>query len=336
LKDRTQIDRLRGPVLRAVSRSFYLSVRILPLRLRDPIALAYLLARATDTIADTTEISAGMRSETLRNLADAIQDKLPPEEIAGLRDSFAPRQKNQSEQALIEALPACLDWLETLRADDLRDIRNVLAKINRGQSFDVERFGEANGVRTLATASELNEYTYLVAGCVGEFWTSVCFRHLRNFTDRSKDEMSILGRQYGQGLQLINILRDAGNDLRNGRCYLPSEELHSRGITAEEIFRQPVQAQSILEKWRVEAENGVAAGLEYTCAIAPKRIRVATALPALIGARTLALLRAAGIDALQRIVKVPRPEVRQIMTSTAIALASPGFLQKKFARLLHS
>ncbi|MGZ5554019.1 MAG: squalene/phytoene synthase family protein, partial [Chthoniobacterales bacterium] len=59
---------LRGPILRAVSRSFYLSIRLLPAKLRDPIALAYLLARATDTIADTSEISAALRAEELEKL----------------------------------------------------------------------------------------------------------------------------------------------------------------------------------------------------------------------------------------------------------------------------
>ncbi len=33
------------------------------------------------------------------------------------------------------------------------------------------------------------------------------------------------GKRYGKGLQLINILRDAGSDLRAGRCYFPNEEL---------------------------------------------------------------------------------------------------------------
>ena len=64
---------MRGPVLRAVSRSFYLSIRLLPEKLRDPIALAYLLARATDTIADTSEISAELRAQELEKLAAQIQ-----------------------------------------------------------------------------------------------------------------------------------------------------------------------------------------------------------------------------------------------------------------------
>ena len=49
------IARLQHPPA-PVSRSFYLSISILPKPLRDPVALGYLLARASDTIADTAEL----------------------------------------------------------------------------------------------------------------------------------------------------------------------------------------------------------------------------------------------------------------------------------------
>lgn len=333
MKDNSQIDRLRGPVLRSVSRSFYLSVRLLPTRLRDPIALAYLLARATDTIADTTEISPKLRSESLRILVAAIQGKAVGKGILSLRDSFTPRQTSESERALIQALPAYLEWLETLPDQDRSDIRRVLEKINCGQSLDVDRFGEAEGVHALPTASDLDEYTYLVAGCVGELWTEICFRHLGNFADRSKQEMLALGREYGQGLQLINILRDAGNDLRNGRCYFPEDELRNRDLAPGEILREPSQIRPILDKWRERAESGVAAGLEYACAIGSKRVRIATALPALIGARTLSQLREAGSDALQQNVKIDRIEVRRIIRTVFATVGSRRSLRKLFARL---
>ena len=44
------VSSLRGPILRQVSRSFYLSIFLLPKKLRDPVSLGYLLARAADTI----------------------------------------------------------------------------------------------------------------------------------------------------------------------------------------------------------------------------------------------------------------------------------------------
>src|SRR4030095_8582367 len=91
-----------------------------------------------------------------------------------------------------------------------------------------------------------------------------------------------------------NILRDAGADLRAGRCYLPADELRSLAVAPEELLTQPQRAESLLRVWRERAEQGMMKGLEYACAIQPRRVRLATALPTLIGTRTLALLRAAG------------------------------------------
>ena len=321
-------------ILRSVSRSFYLSIRILPRDLRDPIGLAYLLARATDTIADTAELSAEVRGENLRILADAIQGNSPAAAATRLRQSFAPLQKNAVERALIEELPACLDWLEHTSVADRADIRDVLVHINRGQSLDVQRFPNVTGLRALRNAAELEEYAYLVAGSVGEFWTRICFRHLRNFSNSSPPEMFELGKRYGMGLQLVNIIRDAGPDLRNGRCYFPADELAAQGISPGRVLQEPERMTAILQKWEDKAQVGLAAGLDYSCAIDESfRVRFATVLPALIGARTIALLREAGTGVLNHRVRMPRNEVWSIMISIATQRASPPSLRTKFERL---
>jgi farnesyl-diphosphate farnesyltransferase len=322
---------LRGPVLRSVSRSFYLSLRILPAALREPLSLAYLLARATDTIADTPEPPAALRMDALARLAAAIQGTAGQETAAQLRESFAPLQSNEAERTLIDRLPALLDWLDEMEPGDRDEVRSVLEKINRGQRLDLERFAASGEVRALANASELDEYTHLVAGCVGEFWTRLCFAHVKNFSERSESEMRELGVRYGQGLQLVNILRDAGDDLRHGRCYFPADELQLVGIFGGEILREAAPALTVIKKWREKAERGIEAGIEYACAIRNRRVRFATALPALIGARTLALLRDAGPAIFERRVKVPRREVRRIILASA--LASPQSLRRTFQEL---
>jgi farnesyl-diphosphate farnesyltransferase len=329
-----EIERLRGPILRSVSRSFYLSLRVLPRPLRDPLSLAYLLARATDTIADTPEPPAELRAEALRNLAGAIQGDAPIETADSIRNSFAPLQSNEAERALIDALPAALEWLELFADRDRREVREVLKRINKGQRLDLERFGAGAGIQSLPTGADLDEYTYLVAGCVGEFWTRICFAHVQNFSDRAESDMLALGVQYGKGLQLINILRDVGSDLRAGRCYLPASELHSLGVTPEEILAKPARVESILRHWRENAEQGLIAGIDYACAIKQRRVRFATALPALIGARTLSLMREAGGEVFERTVKVSRAEVNKIMASIAVRLASPRVLRETFLRYL--
>ena len=327
------VRQLRGSILRSVARTFYLSVRILPKRLRDPVALAYLLARASDTVADTTELSAELRAEKLRILARGIQGEALGGAIVDLSASFVPLQKDESERALIESLQACLDWLDQSDVTDREEIRAALENINRGQLRDLEQFRDRNRVIALETPADLDEYTYLVAGSAGEFWTRLCFRHVRNFATRSENEMLDLGKRYGMGLQLVNILRDAGADLRAGRCYFPNEELATARMEASQIIREPERFQPIYRKWREKAERGVEAGIQYSRAVRNRRVRAATVLPALIGARTLALLRDAGATALHRKIKVPRREVRRIVLSLMTTLAARSQIDAMFRQL---
>src|SRR6266436_3567279 len=323
---------LENMILRSVSRSFYLSIRFLPAQLRQPIALAYLLARATDTIADTTGISRLVRIETLKMLSNGIQGKASRDVVVDLIASFIPLQVNKNEQRLLESLPDCLDWLDQIEHADRADIRVLLEKITRGQMLDLQRFDDPREIRALSTAADLDEYTYLVAGCVGEFWTRLCFRHVRNFARLSEDEMLALGKRYGMALQLINVLRDAGSDLRAGRCYFPEYELNAVHLTPSQILSEPERFQPIYRTWLENAKAGLESGMEYSRAIKNRRVRAATVLPALIGARTLALLKAAGPAALQRIVKVARSEVRAMILSLGLTLASRSRIDAIFDR----
>jgi farnesyl-diphosphate farnesyltransferase len=318
----TSIRKLQTAILRSVSRSFYLSIRLLPAQLREPVALAYLLARTTDTVADTAQISGTVRRETLKMLSNGIQGTASREVAVDLTASFVPLQENAAEQRLLRSLPDCLKWLEHMAAADRNDIRVVLEKITRGQMLDLERFDSPTETRALQRAADLDEYTYLVAGCVGEFWTRLCFRHVRDFSSLSEDQMLVLGKRYGMALQLINVLRDAGSDLRAGRCYFPEEELSAVDLTAAQILSEPERFQPVYRRWTEKAQDELECGMQYFRAIRNRRVRAATVLPALIGARTLALLREAGPIALQRKIKVTRGEVRQMILSLAVAFAS--------------
>jgi farnesyl-diphosphate farnesyltransferase len=332
-RDKELARTLLGPILRSVSRSFYLTIRLLPRRLRKPVGLAYLLARATDSVADTAEVPALVRAETLSELLSIIEGQASPERMVEVAQSFAPLQTNQAEQRLVEALPDSLQNLYRLEASDQKDIVVLLGKIIKGQALDVARFGDATQVRALTTDRELHEYTYLVAGCVGEFWTELCFRHVRDFSKQSKAEMIELAKRYGAGLQLINILRDAHADLQAGRCYFPKEELDAIGIEPSQILLEPDRIDLVYDKWLEEAQRDLNAGMNYIHAIRNRRVRGATALPALIGARTLTLLRAAGPAALHHKVKVSRNEVRGILASVVFTLASGPHIEKMFRRM---
>jgi farnesyl-diphosphate farnesyltransferase len=323
---------LRTAILRSVSRSLYLSIRFLPRQLREPIALAYLLARTTDTVADTARVPGTVRMEALKMFSDGILGKASRKMVVNQVASFVPLQENAAERTLLDSLSDCLEWLEQIERADRDDIRAVLEKITHGQMLDLHRFNDTTKVRALETAADLDEYTYLVAGCVGEFWTRLCFRHLQNFASLTQDEMLALGRRYGMGLQLINVLRDAGPDLRAGRCYFPNDELVAIGLSAAQILSESDRLQPIYKRWMDKAQDGLACGMQYSRAIRNRRVRAATVLPALIGARTLALLRQAGASALHQTIKVPRREVRAMILSLVVRLASRSRIDSIFER----
>jgi farnesyl-diphosphate farnesyltransferase len=307
-------------ILKSVSRSFYLTIKLLPRPLREPVSLAYLLARATDTIADTATIPATTRLTTLHDFARVIAGELDFNAVTESLRDFAALQSDPHERTLIEQVRRCIDGLAKLDPVDRDDLRTVLKTIVRGQELDLERFGDLRGATSLRSAAELDEYIYLVAGCVGDFWTKLGFRHLPSFATSSPNEMAKLGIEYGKGLQLINVLRDRDADLQNGRSYLPAEELAA--ASEEEVFA----------RWLDRAQKGISAGIDYCSALMNWRVRFATALPALIGASTIALMRRMGPTAEK--IKVPRNEVRRILVAGALATNSPLALRALFQRLI--
>ena len=326
-----------------VSRSFDLSIRLLPAPLRGPVAIGYLLARATDTVADTTALPLNERQHLLKRMTQAIAspDGVSGQnhELASLTQAFAAQQSDPHERALMLALPQCLPLLQTLGPEDQASVRRVLAHITHGQQLDMARFGP--GLHTLNTEIELEEYTWLVAGCVGEFWTELCERHLPGYARLEQEEMMRIGRQYGMGLQRLNILRDAGADLAAGRCYWPAETLATVGLSPE-LLAQAAQtghadhlmALTLLyNQWLERTQAQLADGIRYAMALKPLRLRLASALPALIGARTVAMLRQTGPLALTQRVKMPRHEMRQLIWHIALGLGSPATLGGLFQKL---
>jgi Phytoene/squalene synthetase len=198
--------------------------------------------------------------ETLKMLSNGIQGTASRDVVVDLVASFVTLQKDPSERKLLESLRHCLEWLENAEKADRNDIRVVLEKIAQGQLLDLQRFGNPVEIRALSTAAELDEYTYLVAGSVGEFWTRLCFRHVRNFASPSEDEMLALGKRYGMALQLINVLRDAGADLRAGRCYFPEYELGAAHLVPPQILSEPERFEPIYRTWLEKQRLGWNAG----------------------------------------------------------------------------
>ncbi|MGA7214894.1 MAG: squalene/phytoene synthase family protein [Terrimicrobiaceae bacterium] len=242
-------------LLKGVSRSFYLTLRILPAPVRESIALAYLVARLSDTLADGAATDA--------------------------------------ERQLLARAGEIEGWLAA--SPDRSDINKVWSTIREGQRFDQDRFSAA-GAPPL-DEQELDRYAYLVAGCVGEFWTGLCARRMPGFASRSIAEMTALGIRFGKGLQLVNILRDRQADSDRQRIYVPTGRFND------------VMA---------DARGHLRAARQYVRALRNYRLRVACALPLLLAAETL--------DLIERNPSAPRVKVarRRVWLLLLRALGAAG------------
>ena len=97
---------LFGEILKRVSRTFYLSLTVLPKDLRRPIGLAYLFARAADTIADTRLISREKRLEYLELFRAEVRGNAASR-IREVKEALTGPQKIPEERELLDRLEEC-------------------------------------------------------------------------------------------------------------------------------------------------------------------------------------------------------------------------------------
>lgn len=322
-------------LLRDTSRSFYLTLRVLPAAIRPQISLAYMLARTSDTIADTELVPAPSRLRALAELRAAIMDDTTPAPEFG---ELAVNQALPAERLLLQRIGEALQALGQMEGADRRLIREVLSTILSGQELDLQRFGDTRSAKisALETEEELDDYTWRVAGCVGDFWTRLCCARI--FPAGSVDEAGLLrdGVRLGKGLQLVNILRDLPKDLRGGRCYLPRKSLAAAGLAPEDLLTAAIEQRfrPLYQHWLERAQSHLQAGWNYTNGLprAETRLRLACAWPVLFGARTLGLLREQPVLDPARRIKISRARVYSVMARSVLFLSFPTAWRAQFAR----
>lgn len=334
---------LLGPLLKGVSRSFYLTMRVLPPGMRDPVGEAYLLARAADTIADTALISPERRLALLLALRERIDGTTNDNGVlAQLTSEVAGQQTHSDEKLLLESLAGALDVLAQLDDGDRAAVRDIVTTLTTGMELDLRTFPDerSGDVQALATRDDLDRYTYLVAGCVGEFWTKMTYRHVPGALAPSlKTTMCARGIRFGKALQLVNVLRDCGKDLRIGRCYVPASMLDTFGLEARDLL-QPgasLRAQPILFDLVGVALEHFRAAIDYTFAL-PRlslRLRLACLWPILIGLETLERL-VSNDDWLDpaKTSRITRNDVYRILACSTVLAPSNTLLNRWFTRLI--
>jgi farnesyl-diphosphate farnesyltransferase len=333
---------LLGPLLKGVSRSFYLTLRVLPAGMRDPIGLAYLLARAADTIADTSLIAPEQRLALLLSLREQVNGAADEDTLlTRMAAEVASQQTQSDEKVLLESLGPALATLSQLSESDRQAVREIVSTLTTGMEFDLRTFpDERSGqLGALDVWSELDRYTYLVAGCVGEFWTKMTYAHMPGTLKEKPETMLPRGVRFGKALQMTNVLRDCPKDLRIGRCYLPATMLDRFGLEPQDLLlpATSLRARPLLFELVRKTLDHFRESVEYMLAIPASsvRLRLACVWPVLIGLETLLLL-VDNDDWLDpaRISKVQRSKVYRIIARSIPLVASNSLLRSSVERLI--
>ncbi|HEY3597482.1 MAG TPA: phytoene/squalene synthase family protein [Paraburkholderia sp.] len=336
---------LLGPLLKGVSRSFYLTLRVLPAGMRDSIGLAYLLARAADTIADTSIIPPEQRLALLLTLRAQVNgaageetQAFPP--LRQIAEQVAGQQSQADERVLLESIEPALAVLSQLAESDRQAVREIVTTLTKGMEFDLRTFPDERSGRIAALREwdELDRYTYLVAGCVGEFWTTMTYAHMPGTLKAEPGIMLRRGVRFGKALQMTNVLRDCGKDLRIGRCYLPSTMLDRFGLNPQDLLSPNASLRAkplMLELVRKTLEHFNEA-VDYTLAIPASaiRLRLACLWPIVIGLETLALL-VRNDDWLdpEKVSRIARRDVYRIIGWSIPVVTSNALLRRWIKRL---
>ena len=281
-------------MLKNVSRSFYLTLAIVPHTVRAQIGLAYLFARAADTIADTDLIERSRRLILLKDFkAQFTADALDWTTIRSIQSALVPHQASAGERTLMQRLEECFQLFGTVSLEDRTRIRTLMSTLVNGMEMDLTVFpgDSVKELTALRTMEELDRYTYYVAGCVGEFWTDMVAGHVPSLLAWNVADMAEVGVRFGKGLQLTNILKDVARDLQRGRCYIPDTLLREARLTPSDLLNigNHHRIQPILRQLIGVARDHLDQGWMYTLAIPRRelRLRLACMWPILFAGQTL-------------------------------------------------
>jgi farnesyl-diphosphate farnesyltransferase len=210
----TDFDRL----LVQTSRTFGISIPLLDEPHRRHLTLAYLLFRVADTLEDAEGIPRGQRLAALSVLRAAVSDRTQDRRRACDAWTSWPLSHAGYEELLAQfpELMAAIDGLDEPTRTAI--VHHALRTID-GMSRFVD-LCDGNGVLHLESLDDLRQYCYVVAGIVGELITDLLVTPGDNRLTRQLWKQAAT---FGEGLQLVNILRDAADDAQQGRIFLPEK-----------------------------------------------------------------------------------------------------------------
>lgn len=258
-------------LLQKTSRTFALTIPCLPQPTRDEVGIAYLLFRIIDTFEDAVLWSPEKRQKALHDFIPLLDGPASAAQPLAREWATDPPLAHDGYQELLARTPYVLEKFEALRPEVRQILRDHVSRSADGMASFVAR-SKPEGRLQLDTIADLRAYCYAVAGIVGEMLTEL-FVVGRPGMQRVAPELRKRAAAFGEGLQLVNILKDARPDAVEGRTFLPRQApLREVFVLARQDLADAAAYVDLLREGG--AEPGLVAFNAFICKLAAANLQI--------------------------------------------------------------
>jgi len=231
-------ERFAREILPSASRTFAISIRVLPGVLGRAVLASYLICRIADTIEDERTMEPAEKVARLDELLACFDGAERVEQfVAGLPVLTG----NQDHIRLVRESGRVFVLFRSLPPRTRAHVRRWVTEMVVGMQRIVLR--HPDGIR-IQTLEEFREYCYYVAGTVGYLLTDLWHEHSAGIDAPRYESLRRRAQAFGQALQTVNILKDVAQDAADeNSVYIPEEALRRYGsaqahILSPEFVRQ--------------------------------------------------------------------------------------------------
>lgn len=262
-------------LLEKTSRTFALSIPLLPEPTRREVTVAYLLFRIADTFEDAAAWPRERRIRALGDFAELLESDagVALERAGELARSWTEGEpsEHQGYLELLADTPFVVRHYQELSPQARRTVGHHTRRTAEGMARFVARTDDT-GHLELDDEADLVDYCYVVAGIVGEMLTDL-FLLDRAALEPDAGALRERAARFGEALQLVNILKDSDADAREGRRFLPPGL--DRAVVFRRARRDLVAASEYVLRLQDAQERGAERGLVAFTAL-PVRLAWAT------------------------------------------------------------
>src|SRR6185503_3781430 len=325
-----QAQQFCDEILPRVSRTFALSIRLLPGTLGAAVRESYLLCRIADTIEDAPSLAAVEKAELLDLLSASFDDAT---QLAALGTRLATIEGDEAHVRLARNTDLVFAAYFALPALTRDRVRHWVREMISGMRKFVLAYPKGIRIQSL---DEYKEYCYYVAGTVGYLLTDLWHEHAPSIGAARYAALRQRCRAFAEALQTVNILKDVATDARHeNSIYIPEQLLRRYGSAHADILagQRPDAALETLVQlaWR-DLDDATT----YLLTL-PRRavaIRLFCALPLLFAYATLRdLTRKPGGITQKGIVKISRAEVKAITVLSVLGVGSNRLMTRLVSRI---